>query len=311
MPYSMEVKRDWMRIKELSARAGVSRYTIHYYLKEGLLPPPLKTGRTMSLYSEAHLECLRFIRKLREEQGMPIAALRQEVRLHFGELWRTSGQSIARLDVSDRRMGLRGKHQRQRIIERALDLFSEKGYHHTHVSHITDSLRISKATFYLYFKNKHELFVAVFDYLIQVLTRTEEKIADETDVARRMHERACAYFASYKRYHRVFDIIRAESIGHEGKPELSIQAIYRKIIDPVAKDIEKARQEGLMTDIQVDSELASYMVVGSLDFICYRLLMDDKYSLDEVLGKFGYFGKSQSRATSNGRSIHSDSGNAG
>lgn len=285
----METRQAWMRIKELAERAGVSRYTVHYYMKEGLLPPPLKTGRTMSLYSEAHLECLRFIRKLREEQGMPIAAVHQEVRLRFGEQWRTLGQSPLSLGASDRKVGPRGKHQRQRIIERALELFSERGYHLTHVNHITDSLRISKATFYLYFEDKHELFVAVFDYLIEILTRTEGKIADETDVVLRMRERAHAYFAFYKRYHRVFDVIRAESIGYEGKPELSIQAIYRKIIDPVAKDIEKARREGLIADSALDCELASYMLVGSLDFVCYRLLMDDKYSLDEILDKWANY----------------------
>lgn len=281
--------RNWMRIRELAERAGVSRYTVHYYLKEGLLPPPWKTGRTMSLYSESHLECLRFIRKLREEQKMPIAGVRQEVRLRFGHLWRATDRP-ADLASSDPGMEARGKLQRQRIIERALELFSESGYHRTHISHITDSLRISKATFYLYFENKHELFVAVFDHLIQVLTRTEEKIANESDIAIRMRERARAYFSFYKRYHKVFDIIRAESIGHEGKPELGIQAIYRKILDPVAKDIQRAREEGLMADASVDSELASYMLVGAFDFICYRLLMDDKYSLDGILN---HFGKSQ------------------
>lgn len=286
MAQSVESQRNWMRIKELSVRAGITRYAIHYYLKEGLLPPPLKTSRTMSLYSEAHLECLRFIRELREEQGMPIAAVRQEVRLQFGDLWRKPVQSTPNLEAAVRRLGPEGISQRQRIVEQALVLFSQKGYHRTHVNHITDSLRISKATFYLYFNNKHELLVAAFDRLIEVLTRTEEKIADESDVVTRMHERARAYFSFYKRYHRFFDIIRAESIGQEGKPELSIQAIYRKIIDPVAKDIEKARREGLLPLVPMDAELASYMLVGSLDFICYRLLMDDKYSFEEIVEKW-------------------------
>src|SRR4030042_1750074 len=66
MDSAVEGSHDWMRIRELAQKAGVSRYTIHYYYREGLLPPPLKTGRTMALYTNAHLECLRFIRKLRE-----------------------------------------------------------------------------------------------------------------------------------------------------------------------------------------------------------------------------------------------------
>ncbi len=280
-----DIEPRWMRMKELAGRAGVSRHTIHYYLWEGLLPPPIKTGLTMALYHGIHLECLRFIRQLREEQGMPVAAVRREVKLRFGEHWRA--RSLVSMEgAKDSRDARAGKRQRQRIVEAAVELFSRNGYHRTHVSHITDALRISKGTFYLYFENKHELFVAVIDYIISTLTRTEEKIAGETDFFIRMKERARAYFSFYRRYHKLFDVIRAESIGQEGRPELSIQAIYRKILDPLAEDIEKARRVGVIPEASVDPELASYVLFGSFDYVCYRLLMDDKYSLDEILDIF-------------------------
>lgn len=163
------------------------------------------------------------------------------------------------------------------IIEMAVDLFSRKGYHRTHVSHITDALSISKGTFYLYFKNKYDLLVTVFDHLIQELTRTEEKIASETDIIVRLRERGRAYFSFYKKYHKIFDIVRAESIGQESRPELSILAIYRKILDPITEDMIKARQEGLVLDTSTDPELLSYMLLGSFDLVCYRILMDDRY----------------------------------
>lgn len=67
---------------------------------------------------------------------------------------------------------------------------------------------------------------------------------------------------------------------------MSIQAIYRKILDPLAEDIEKARREGVIPEASVDPELASHMPFGSFDYLCYRLLMDDKYSLDEILDIF-------------------------
>ena len=273
---------DWMRIRELAEKAGVSRYTIHYYYREGLLPPPLRTGRTMALYRDAHLECLRFIRKLREDRDMPVAAIRQEVQLRFGEYWRSTPTRFAS-DGMDFKLRPKGKKQRQRIIEAAVDLFSSGGYHHTHVGHVTNALHISKGTFYLYFKNKHDLLVAVFDHLVQELTRTEQEIAGELDYLVRMRKRGEAYIAFYRKYHKIFDIIRAESIGPESRPQLSVQAIYRKILDPVAEDIAKAQKEGLLPEIPADPQLLSYMILGALDFLCYRLLIDDKYSTDQIL----------------------------
>lgn len=181
MSEDLKGAENWMRVHELSEMTGVSRHTIHYYLKEDLLPPPVKTGRTMALYNDVHINCLRFIRKLREKRRMPIAAIRGEVRLHFGEAWRSASTGVASKGKETGR-SQKGERQRQRIIEAAVEFFSQQGYHRTHVSHITDALHLSKGAFYQYFENKEALFVAVYDHLITLMTRTEEKIATEPDL---------------------------------------------------------------------------------------------------------------------------------
>jgi len=71
-----------MRMAELSARSGVARETIHYYLREGLLPRPRKGGRTVAYYDEEHLERLRLIRRLREEKYLPLAVIRRMLDSH-------------------------------------------------------------------------------------------------------------------------------------------------------------------------------------------------------------------------------------
>ena len=115
MNSNIEAAQDWMRIKELALRAGVSRYTIHYYLREDLLPPPLKTSPTRALYTAVHLDCLRLIRELREEQEMSIAAVRQEVKIRFGDQWRIA-KSPSALRGSNASIGAKGKQQRQRMF---------------------------------------------------------------------------------------------------------------------------------------------------------------------------------------------------
>lgn len=62
---------------ELSARSGVPRETIHFYLREGLLPRPVKGGRTVAFYGPEHLERLRTIRRLREEKYLPLAVIKR------------------------------------------------------------------------------------------------------------------------------------------------------------------------------------------------------------------------------------------
>lgn len=68
--------RRRMRMAELVRESNVPRETIHFYLREGLLPPPEKAGRTLAYYDDAHLERLRFVRHLRDEKYLPIPVIR-------------------------------------------------------------------------------------------------------------------------------------------------------------------------------------------------------------------------------------------
>jgi len=49
---------------------------------------------------------------------------------------------------------------RTRIIEQALEMFSERGFYRTRMADIADSLGVSKGAIYQYFESKEQLFVA-------------------------------------------------------------------------------------------------------------------------------------------------------
>ena len=60
-----------MRMRDLAAASGVPRTTIHYYMREGLLPPPEKTASNAARYGPSHLERLSLIRALRTDELGP------------------------------------------------------------------------------------------------------------------------------------------------------------------------------------------------------------------------------------------------
>lgn len=65
---------DGLSIRDLAELAGTTVRTIHYYIAEGLLPPPQGIKRNAS-YTGAHLARLRLIAALREE-GLALSAIR-------------------------------------------------------------------------------------------------------------------------------------------------------------------------------------------------------------------------------------------
>jgi DNA-binding transcriptional MerR regulator len=66
-----------MRISELAAKTGIPKETIHFYLREGLLPKPRKTRRNMAFYDQAHVDRLELIRRLQNERYLPLEVIRR------------------------------------------------------------------------------------------------------------------------------------------------------------------------------------------------------------------------------------------
>lgn len=66
-----------LKMSELVEASGVPGATIKHYLREGLLPEPMKTSRNMAWYQPETVERIKLIRRLQEERFMPLKAIRK------------------------------------------------------------------------------------------------------------------------------------------------------------------------------------------------------------------------------------------
>ena len=65
-------------------------------------------------------------------------------------------------------MSTKGELTRRKIIEKALQLFSVKGYFNTSVSDILHATGLTKGGLYCHFKSKEEVWRAVYDDAVQI-----------------------------------------------------------------------------------------------------------------------------------------------
>lgn len=68
---------DLIRIGELARRSGASIATLKFYLREGLITPARKSGRTMSWYRPDTVARIHTIRELQERQFLPLEVIRE------------------------------------------------------------------------------------------------------------------------------------------------------------------------------------------------------------------------------------------
>lgn len=99
-------QRSMMRIGALARVAGVSPQTIHYYVREGLLPTPTKTAPNMAYYGQEYVADIRLIKELQEQRYLPLSVIKlvlqakrqgkdvrdlQDMRLSLEDLFRPLG----------------------------------------------------------------------------------------------------------------------------------------------------------------------------------------------------------------------------
>ena len=84
-----------LKMRELAEASGVSAGTIKHYLREGLLPEPVKTSRNMAWYPPEFVERIQLIKELQERRFMPLRAIKGILDLE-GEATRISAAELKR-----------------------------------------------------------------------------------------------------------------------------------------------------------------------------------------------------------------------
>lgn len=77
MPSKKASARDHRyKMADLVELTKTGREAIRFYISAGLLPKPSKTSRNMAWYTDRHVELIKLIRKLQEEQFLPLKAIK-------------------------------------------------------------------------------------------------------------------------------------------------------------------------------------------------------------------------------------------
>jgi AcrR family transcriptional regulator len=148
-----------LSIADVVAMTDVPAATVHYYLRNGLLPPPKRATRNRFTYDDRHVQGLRLIRILRDRRGLSLDMIRRIM----PELLRLEGEEAFRPEMWDKALAPRMSRRRlpsQRLLDAAKDAFARKAYGDVNVDDICRAARIAKGSFYRHYPSKEDLFFA-------------------------------------------------------------------------------------------------------------------------------------------------------
>ncbi|MGM9955680.1 MAG: TetR/AcrR family transcriptional regulator, partial [Peribacillus sp.] len=108
--------------------------------------------------------------------------------------------------------------KKELIMETAIELFAKQGFNATSVQQITDHCGISKGAFYLSFKSKDELIIALVDYFMIQLVSDIDHVVKNTADEDLLYEFFYTSFKSYLNHTDFAKIIfkeQAQSLNEE------------------------------------------------------------------------------------------------
>ncbi|MDX1614853.1 MAG: TetR/AcrR family transcriptional regulator [Candidatus Promineifilaceae bacterium] len=189
--------------------------------------------------------------------------------------------------------------RRDALMQAGMLHFSTSGYHGTKVSDIVREAGVAQGTFYLYFDSKADLFAALLDEFIALLTQAVSSVTVDLDeitsavqLAARIRmavERALAVYRDNASLARI--VIRE---GSSLAPEITDR--WEQAVDRIAEigtavlDIAIAR--GLIPP--QNSKIVPYCVLGMYERVAFRWLIEDQSTdigvLAEAVTRFEMLG---------------------
>jgi AcrR family transcriptional regulator len=272
-------------ISQLVNESGVPRHTIHYYIKKGLLHPPIKTAKTRAYFDQSHLERLRQIKIIKQHIHSPTELIK--IQIEATQRHKQDGGAIPqllapRIGGKPRKKRTLHSSKRQRIIEAAIKLFASQGYYRTKITDITGALHISTGSFYSFFESKDDLFIHVVGEVVKdTISRVEKVIRKEKDIIKRNILRAEALNENFTNFSAILTQLRAEAVSQRKWGEKNIKKIYDDFSHPIISEARKAMEQGLIRG--VDPDLLAFALIGMCEMLLFRKTLDAQYELDKII----------------------------
>jgi TetR/AcrR family transcriptional regulator, fatty acid metabolism regulator protein len=178
--------------------------------------------------------------------------------------------------------GQRGNSEkRERILQGALRAFAQNGFYNTRVSDVASEAGVADGTIYLYFKNKDDLLISLFeDRMEWIIDRLRDELeAVDGGVLPRLRAFVNLHFHLAVEHRDLAEFITVElrqSAKFVKEYENPKFGAYLEILRSL---IERGQQEGVLRS-DLDSRLVSRAIFGALDEVLLQLALAHKPPAD-------------------------------
>jgi len=160
---------------------------------------------------------------------------------------------------------MRDRPKYRQIIEAAVEVIAENGYHASQVSKIAKKAKVADGTIYLYFKNKEDILISVFkEKMGHFIEKTENAINEKETASDRLLTFIKMHYKQLTESPYLAIVTQLEL--RQSKPELrqEINKVLKSYLDVIDSIVSLGIENGEIRS-DINPQLIRQMIFGTLD----------------------------------------------
>ncbi|MFF2755112.1 TetR/AcrR family transcriptional regulator [Psychrobacillus sp. NPDC058041] len=178
------------------------------------------------------------------------------------------------------------KPKYKQIIDAAIIVIAENGYHQSQVSKIAKQAGVADGTIYLYFKNKEDILISVFEEKMEMFAENlNEIVKEDISASMKLFKMIENHFSVLASNHHLATVTQLELRQSNLVLRQKINSILKTYLIWLDAILKEGIENGEF-DQSIDIRLARQMVFGTIDETTTSWVMNEhKYDLVDLAGK--------------------------
>lgn len=188
------------------------------------------------------------------------------------------------------------ERRREQVIHAAKGVFAKKGFHKASISDIVQKAGIARGTFYIYFKNKRDIFYCLLESLLQELdqrVKTIELGKGKPPPLEQLRDNLNRVIAFSLEQPQLIQILFHHAMGLDKELDRMLDDFYERVTERVEWALKLGMKIGLVRPC--NTRIVAYAVLGGMQEVMrqvasHRIMALDLKAVVDSLMEFGLRG---------------------
>ncbi len=179
---------------------------------------------------------------------------------------------------------MKDESKHQKILQAAIKVFSEKGFYNSRVSEIAKEANVADGTIYLYFKNKDDILISLFEHEFgKVVRNMRAELAREKDALQKIKRFAITHLSIVFHHPHLAEVMGVEVRQSTKFMKEYINQPFIEYLNIIRSVVIEGQEKGLLRK-DLTPGVMKRALFGALDEMAryWVLSTKKKHSIDEA-----------------------------